>query len=81
MKTFPILNSGGQSVPWKAVEPHSEQAMKNHSQTLGRLAERGGLSWKELYYVLTDSPFQYAKREQADYKRLTLDLLEVEPCN
>lgn len=78
MKTFPILNSGGQSVPWDAVEPHSEQALKNHAQTLERLAERGGLSWKELYYVLTDSPFPYAKRGQADYRRLALDLLEVQ---
>lgn len=77
MKTFPILNSGGQSVPWEAVEAHREQAVKNHGQTLECLAERGGLSWKELYYVLTDSPLPCVKREQADYRRLALDILNA----
>lgn len=36
-------------VRWELVEPWREQAMRNHGQTLERLAERGGLSPEELY--------------------------------
>ena len=79
MKTFPILNSGGESVPWDAVEAHREQAEKNHFQTLEQLAGRGGLSWKELYFTLTNSPVQRLKYEQVDYRRLVLDLLKRKP--
>jgi len=53
-KRFPVLKSPGdiKSVPWDLVEPHREQAMKNHQQTLERLAERGGLAWCELFAVM-----------------------------
>jgi hypothetical protein len=43
-----------QSIPFDAIEPHRRQAMHNHSQTLERLAQRGGLSVKELYAVMHD---------------------------
>lgn len=56
-KLFPLLYGprelvGPRSVPWSFVEPAREQAMDNHSQTLERLAERGGLSPIELYGAL-----------------------------
>ena len=35
-------------IPWGIVEPGREQAMRNHDQTLERLAERGGLTPGEL---------------------------------
>ena len=41
-RLFPI--QGGPAIPWSMIEPYAEQAMKNHGQTLERLAERGGLS-------------------------------------
>ena len=37
------------SVSWRFVEPFAAQAAKNHGQSLGRLAERGGLSARELW--------------------------------
>ena len=40
------------SVPWSLVEPHRAQAEANHSQTLERLAERGGLSPSELHAIM-----------------------------
>ena len=56
---FPVLrglskDSLPSSVPWSVVEPHSRQAMRNHDQTLERLAERGGLSPVELWMVCHD---------------------------
>ena len=42
------------TVPWAVVAPHREQATKNHTQTLERLAERGGLCPQELIAVLTN---------------------------
>lgn len=45
------------SVPDSVIEGHDEQAQKNHSQTLERLAQRGGLSPLELWCVVHDVSF------------------------
>jgi len=42
------------TVPWELVAPHEAQAQRNHSQTLERLAQRGGLSVRELWSVCHD---------------------------
>ena len=75
MKTFPILESCVRRcreqhfssplvVSFDLVKRHEAQAMKNHSQSVERLAERGGLSWLELLLVLTDMSLygEYADR-------------------
>lgn len=40
------------AVPWEMMAPHERQADLNHSQTLKRLAERGGLSPTEAIAVI-----------------------------
>ena len=40
------------SIPWAMIAPHERQALRNHDQTLKRLAERGGLSPREAVCVL-----------------------------
>ncbi len=45
------------SVPWSFVADHEAQAQHNHSQSLTRLAERGGLSLCELLAVRTDRDY------------------------
>jgi hypothetical protein len=45
------------SVPWSLVVEHEAQAKANHSQSLERLAERGGLSPCELVAVLENRPW------------------------
>ena len=50
-RMFPII--GGRRIPWSLIEPFEGQAMANHGgQSLGRLAERGGLSKAEAYAVV-----------------------------
>jgi hypothetical protein len=52
MENFPIKNAipnKCQSVPWAFAESLYEQIYHNHGQKLERLAERGGLSYYELY--------------------------------
>lgn len=69
MQWFPILGRKD-VVPFAVIEPHREQAMKNHGQTLERLAERGGLDYDEMLSVLEDrhwSSSQY-KDNYADTK-------------
>jgi len=59
MKTFPVLQPAEgcpHVIPWGLIEPHELQAQTNHRQTLERLAQRGGLDMRELYYVLNDKP-------------------------
>lgn len=51
-RLFPILNGEGAKIDYQLVADHAEQARKNHYQSVDRLAERGGLSWCELYAVL-----------------------------
>ena len=46
------------TVPWALVAPHEAQAHRNHSQSLRRLAERGGLGPCELVAVLHDRPWR-----------------------
>lgn len=41
-------------LPWDMIADHEKQAQNNHSQTLARLAERGGLSASEAVAVLED---------------------------
>ena len=50
---FPIINDGTHDpwrewVPWDFVAAHRMQIQENHSQSLERLADRGGLSPLEL---------------------------------
>lgn len=54
-RMFPIMSEDGiQEIPWSAIEPHRRQAEINHSQSLERLAERGGLGLCEAVAVLED---------------------------
>lgn len=40
-------------IPYDVIAPHEAQALRNHAQTLHRLAERGGLDWGEILAILT----------------------------
>lgn len=76
VRWFPILLTGSLRrtpnirtiVEWDFVWPHRMQAMKNHTQTLERLAERGGLSFSELLAVLEDRPYSQIDEEEAMWK-------------
>ena len=52
-------------VPWALVARHVVQAQRNHSQTLERLAERGGLGPSELVAVIEDRPWTPMAPEKA----------------
>ncbi len=47
-----------QTIPWSLIEPHEQQALKNHNQSLECLDSRGGLGILELYVVLQDLPYK-----------------------
>lgn len=51
MFCMPIMRQGKNlgHVTFKATDAIRSKARDNHGQTLERLAERGGLSWVELY--------------------------------
>jgi hypothetical protein len=58
-------------IPWEAIAPYEGHAQENHQQSLERLAERGGLSPVEAFFVMT------GRRWQGE--RFT-DALEREAC-
>lgn len=53
-------------IPWEMIEPHEKQAYSNHSQTLERLAERGGLSPCEAVAILEDRRWHKMDQEKAN---------------
>lgn len=55
-------------IPWAMIAPHERQALRNHDQSLERLAERGGLDCIEALAVLDDKP--YAVNNGSDNARL-----------
>lgn len=56
-RMFPILGANA-FVPWDFVQPHESWALKNHDQTVKRLADRGGLSWCELCAIIEHRKWQ-----------------------
>ena len=70
---FPILNDPIiRALPWSLMEPHAEQALRNHSQSLQTLARRGGLSITEAYCVLKDTDYRSGTKFKLHVVRLTL---------
>lgn len=57
------------AVPMEMMAPHEAQAQRNHSQSLDRLAERGGLSACEAVAILEDRRF-HRMDTVAAYRRL-----------
>lgn len=73
---FPILGSK-EYIPLDIVKLHEKQAIINHSQSLERLAERGGLSWLEMLFVLKDKPFNYKMHlSEIDAKKEVLKIVD-----
>lgn len=73
-------------VPWDLLRGAESQAQRNHSQSLSRLAERGGLSPLELYAVLRGIDFpwggDYTKKTEyaVRYINQRLALLHTDPA-
>jgi hypothetical protein len=74
---FPILGSEPKEyIPLDAIQPHEKQAIRNHTQTLKRLAERGGLGWIEALCVLEDREYDFhTKLTEEDAKIKVLEIL------
>jgi len=43
---------GSALYPQRLFAAHEQQALRNHSQTISRLAARGGISWHEARCIL-----------------------------
>ena len=55
-RQYPIIGTNPQEyIPWDMLASHEAQALRNHCQTLERLAERGGLAWIEVISILEDN--------------------------
>jgi hypothetical protein len=72
-RRFPLLrdwrrnrDESIQSVPWAMLEPHEDQAQRNHGQSLERLAERGGLGVCEMLFILDNKPLNFALGSMTD---------------
>ncbi len=58
---FPIIESVGAKpvyIPYNIIARHETQAIRNHGQTLQKLAERGGLDWTEALAILNDKTWK-----------------------
>lgn len=76
MNKFPILGSEPKEyIPLNIIKLHEKQVIINHMQTLERLAERGGLSWNEILFVLKDK--DYNRGEQVSEAAAKTKVLEI----
>jgi hypothetical protein len=64
-RSFPILKGEGAKIDYQLVSDHAEQVRSNHYQSVERLAERGGLSWCELYAVLHNRKWEKIDNNEA----------------
>ena len=71
MNKFPILGSEPKEyIPLDVIKVHENQALKNHGQTLKRLAERGGLGWIEALCVLENREYDFHTKLTEDDARI-----------
>lgn len=56
---------GRVTIPWSLIAPHEAQALKNHGQSLNRLAERHGLSPSEALAVIEDRAWRHVPEAEA----------------
>ena len=81
IREFP---AGPRTVPWVLVEAHRSRIERSHSQSLERLAERGGLGYEELYCGLNDLSLeplfkhQFTHQEAFDFVVAQVELLAKE---
>lgn len=58
-RQYPIIGTKPKEyIPWAVLQCHEAQALRNHDQTLERLAERGGLDWFEAAAILEDKTWR-----------------------
>jgi hypothetical protein len=78
-RLFPILGEpAGHGIAWHVVERHERRIFSNHNQTLERLAERGGLSWIELWIAFNDYRlFQAPKIAAIDARNAVMDVVRI----
>jgi len=61
------------------VQQHEKQALRNHGQTLKRLAERGGLGWIEMLCVLENREYDFRTKLTEEVARIkVLEIIKDE---
>lgn len=55
------IGKGYDYIPIDFVKKFEAEIMRDHGQTVERLAERGGLSWRELAWNISGEPFEKIK--------------------
>jgi hypothetical protein len=72
------------AIPWDMIVSHEKQAVRNHSQTLERLAERGGLSAEEALSAINDRGLSWERSDwakaNAELASLVIAFLEITKC-
>lgn len=73
-RMFPIMHGKtARWIPWRLITPHEPQALKNHGQTLEKLADRHGLSPCEAMAVLEDRNWRDDPDAEAKLLKLIAD--------
>lgn len=72
------IEVGGRLFPIAFLAKYEPRAMKNHSQSLKRLSERGGLSWVEGYCIIRDMGFfDYTFGDEETAKTIFLEKFQA----
>lgn len=63
------IRIGGKLFDFDFIKDFDPRAKKNHCQSIRRLMERGGLSWREAYYILNDASFPSSGAKTEGYAK------------
>ena len=64
-------------IPWRLIEPGRDQALRNHDQTLEKLAQRGGLCPEEIYAVLHGKGLRFIRSEECSLEGSVKFIVEL----
>jgi len=68
LRLYPIQD--GPSVPWIVMLAHESQSQKNHSQSVTRIAERGGYGAAEAWCIVNDIGFFEGEKKWGGHVRM-----------
>lgn len=71
IENMPVMRGKNiKSIPMRLLQPYEEQALRNHSQSLQRLAERGGMNACEILGIIRGLRWSQLKHHSDDEANL-----------
>lgn len=76
IKRYPIQSKKRKEyIPFEMILEHEEQCYINHGQSVERLAERGGTSYLETYWILKNSKYKICEGNYSELEECAREMV------